>query len=175
MIACAACRSDLEFASVDLISGYGLVFRLMRERAGLTRVDLAERAGVSDGTLGRIEREVGPPTIETLAQSLHAMGVTLIDFAVALERHRHGGTAQVPGRARLEWVGLFRRNGVDARVLTGAALAALTDPDAAADLVASAILAARELAEEAVAEVRRAELSLVAEATSDYDAGKGKR
>lgn len=175
MIACAASSSDLESASVDLISGYGLVFRLMRERAGLTRVDLAERAGVSDGTLGRIEREVGPPTIETLAQALHAMGVSLIDFAVALERQRHGGSAQVPGRARPEWVGLFRRNGVDSRVLTGAALAAMSDPDGAADLVASAILAAREMAEEAVSEVRRAELSLVAESPADYDAGKGKR
>lgn len=175
MIECAAARSGLESASVDLISGYGLVFRLMRERAGLTRSGLSELAGVSDGTLGRIEREVGPPTLETLVQALHAMGVTLLEFAIALERQRMGGAAQVPGRARPEWVALLMRNGVEARVLSGAALAARLDPDGPADFVASAVEAARQLAEAAVAEVRRAELSLVAELPSEYDATKGKR
>ena len=172
MIECAAACSGLESASVDLISGYGLVFRLMRERVGLTRAGLAERAGVSDGTLGRIEREVGPPTLETL---VHAMGVTLLEFAIALERQRMGGAAQVPGRARPEWVALLMRNGVEARVLAGAALAARLDPDGPADFVASAVEAARQLAEAAVAEVRRAELSLVAESPADYDAGKDRK
>lgn len=48
--------------------------RSARKRAGLTQVELAERAGVTQSVIARLERGGGNPTFLTLERVLHAAG-----------------------------------------------------------------------------------------------------
>jgi transcriptional regulator with XRE-family HTH domain len=51
-----------------------VLVREARKRAGLTQVDLAERAGVAQSVIARLERGNANPTFETLERVLHAAG-----------------------------------------------------------------------------------------------------
>jgi len=51
-----------------------VLVRRARKAAGLTQVALAERAGVSQPVIARLERGGGNPTFETLERVLHAAG-----------------------------------------------------------------------------------------------------
>jgi transcriptional regulator with XRE-family HTH domain len=55
----------------------GRAFREAREKAGLTQVELAEKAGVPDTYVSDIERGVRNPTYEVLLQLSRALGVKL--------------------------------------------------------------------------------------------------
>jgi transcriptional regulator with XRE-family HTH domain len=48
--------------------------RTARTRAGLTQAQLAERAGVTQSVIARLERGGGNPTFLTLERVLHAAG-----------------------------------------------------------------------------------------------------
>ncbi len=48
--------------------------RSARKRAGLTQTELAERAGVTQSVIARLERGGGNPTFLTLERVLHAAG-----------------------------------------------------------------------------------------------------
>jgi transcriptional regulator with XRE-family HTH domain len=47
-----------------------------RHRLGLTQETLADRAGVSTETIGRLEQAVGTPTLVTVYKVAEAMGLT---------------------------------------------------------------------------------------------------
>ena len=160
---------------MELASTVGPALRALRKAAGLTQQALAERAQVGFAMISSYERGNELPQLSTLSRLLEAMGLDFLAFAHALAPESPAPLR--PGSARAAWVALLMRNGVEARTLDGAAALALTSGDAKAeaDLVASAEEAARQLAAASIAAVRRAELSLVAESPSDYDAGKGKR
>ena len=51
-----------------------VLVRSARERAGLTQAELAERAGVTQSVVARLERGAGNPTFLTLERVLHAAG-----------------------------------------------------------------------------------------------------
>jgi uncharacterized protein len=48
--------------------------RAARRRSGLTQTELAERAGVTQSVIARLERGGGNPTFQTLERVLHAAG-----------------------------------------------------------------------------------------------------
>jgi transcriptional regulator with XRE-family HTH domain len=51
-----------------------VLVRSARKRAGLTQAELAERAGVTQSVIARLERGGGNPTFLTLERVLHAAG-----------------------------------------------------------------------------------------------------
>jgi transcriptional regulator with XRE-family HTH domain len=51
-----------------------LLVRSARKQAGLTQAELAERAGVTQSVIARLERGGGNPTFMTLERVLHAAG-----------------------------------------------------------------------------------------------------
>ncbi|MBS1870407.1 MAG: helix-turn-helix domain-containing protein [Actinobacteria bacterium] len=51
-----------------------VLVRDARKRAGLTQAELAERAGVTQSVIARLERGGGNPTFLTLERVLHAAG-----------------------------------------------------------------------------------------------------
>jgi predicted transcriptional regulator len=51
-----------------------VLIREARRKAGLTQTELAERAGVTQPVIARLERGGGNPTFETLERVLHAAG-----------------------------------------------------------------------------------------------------
>lgn len=147
---------------------------MLRERRGLKQFEAAVQAGLAISVVNRAETGKGTSSLGTVAALLALYGCTFSDLGAAL-REIVQGPAAPSGVARPAWVAALLRNGIQPAVLDGIAVAAVGDPSGAADLVASAVEAARQLAESAIAEVRRAELSLVAESPADYDTGKGKR
>lgn len=62
------------------------LFRLLRERSGLRQSDLAERVGVPQSTISKIE--TGERRLELLEARVlcQAMGATLTEFAELIER-----------------------------------------------------------------------------------------
>jgi transcriptional regulator with XRE-family HTH domain len=162
---------------MDSLEAVGPALRALRKAAGLTQQQLADDSKVGFSMISGYERGSEKPQLATLLRLLDAMGLDLFALAEAMDVARGRVPPVRSGAARAAWVGLFLRNGVEPRTLEGAAAAALTvgDPRAEADLIASAEEAARQMALEAVAAVRRAELSLVAESPSHYDDGGGKK
>ncbi|MGB2710370.1 MAG: helix-turn-helix domain-containing protein [Conexibacter sp.] len=59
-----------------------VLVRQARASAGLTQAQLAERAGVTQSVIARLERGSGNPTFETLERVLHAAGHRLELHAV---------------------------------------------------------------------------------------------
>jgi predicted transcriptional regulator len=59
-----------------------VLIREARRTAGLTQVQLAERAGVAQSVIARLERGGGNPTLATLERVLHAAGHRLELHAV---------------------------------------------------------------------------------------------
>lgn len=51
-----------------------VLVRSARKQAGLTQAELAERAGVTQSVIARLERGAGNPTFLTLERVLHAAG-----------------------------------------------------------------------------------------------------
>jgi transcriptional regulator with XRE-family HTH domain len=51
-----------------------VLVRSARKQAGLTQAELAERAGVTQSVIARLERGGGNPTFLTLERVLHAAG-----------------------------------------------------------------------------------------------------
>jgi transcriptional regulator with XRE-family HTH domain len=126
----------------------------MREGAGLTRDELALKSGVSLGTLGRVEREVGAPNLDTLAQILQTLNLTLVDFSIALAE-MSGVAVEHRGKVRGEWLSVLSNRGVSDPVLAGIASSIAHDPSGPADLIESARAAAEQLARTVLADMRR--------------------
>lgn len=156
-------------------AAFGKALRKVRLDHGAKQEEAARAGGVSETALNRAETGKSYPTGETLVGVLDGLGSNFHELARALDVVEGRVVDAPPGVARPAWVAMMMRNGIRADVLEGIALGALREANGAADLVASAIEAARQIAEAALAEVRRAELSLVAESPSDYDGGKGSK
>ena len=62
-----------------------------RKRHGLTQQELAERAGMTQANISRIERDKVSPSLQTLNRLLEAMGETLQIAALALGAPPPGG------------------------------------------------------------------------------------
>lgn len=134
--------------------------RALRTRAGLAQGDLRGRGGPPLSTVSKLEAGVRPPDFRTVATYLDALGLDLRDLADALAEQRGERPKGSPGRARASWVEGLRQRGVDRDVLFGFAYGALSgdDPQAEADLVASAEEAARLIATAVLDERRALEL-----------------
>lgn len=70
--------------------------RELRQRARLSIDQLAERAGVTHESVGRLERAVSPPNLRTLEQVARALGVDL----AALFVDTVPGTTNLPAPVR---------------------------------------------------------------------------
>ncbi len=62
--------------------------RALREARGDTQEDIAYRAGVTVGSLARIERGDSNPSWSTVCNIADALGLTLVELARAVERQR---------------------------------------------------------------------------------------
>jgi transcriptional regulator with XRE-family HTH domain len=62
------------------------VLRQLRERKGLSQESVAYQAGVTTGSLARIELGQSSPAWVTVRRVAAALGVTLVELAEAVER-----------------------------------------------------------------------------------------
>lgn len=60
--------------------------KALRERRGLTQERVAHEAGVTVGTLSKIETATAAPSWATVRRIAGALGVTLTDLVAAIER-----------------------------------------------------------------------------------------
>jgi transcriptional regulator with XRE-family HTH domain len=68
-------------ASMDLSVVYiGKNLKDARFRAGLTQAELAEKAGTTQTTVARIERDAVQPEVTTIRKLAAALGVTISDL-----------------------------------------------------------------------------------------------
>src|SRR5262249_57383487 len=68
--------------------------RAARLRHGLDQSELAERVGMKQSSVSRIERDVVSPSLETLNLLIEGMGDTLMLSSVALSESVPGGSNQ---------------------------------------------------------------------------------
>ncbi len=64
----------------------GPAIRELREGAGLTQEDAAYHAGISTGSLSRIECSLANPSWTTVARIVEALGSSMQELIQALER-----------------------------------------------------------------------------------------
>lgn len=62
--------------------------RRLREERSIAQEELAHRAGISTGSLSRIERGLASPAWTTVGRIAEALGVSVAELAVAVERDR---------------------------------------------------------------------------------------
>ncbi|MGH2854000.1 MAG: helix-turn-helix domain-containing protein [Solirubrobacteraceae bacterium] len=74
--------SPLEGASPALAA----VIRRLREERGVTQEDLAHEAGVTTGTLSKIERGLANPSWTTVERIARALSVSLGELGAAVDR-----------------------------------------------------------------------------------------
>jgi transcriptional regulator with XRE-family HTH domain len=65
---------------MDLVVHIGKNLKDARFRAGLTQAELAEKAGTTQTTVARIERDVVQPEVTTVRKLAQALGVTISDL-----------------------------------------------------------------------------------------------
>lgn len=63
----------------------GVVFRRLREERGESQESLAYRAGITSGTLARLELGQSDPSWTTIRAIAEALGVSLAELAAAIE------------------------------------------------------------------------------------------
>ncbi|HEY2767707.1 MAG TPA: helix-turn-helix transcriptional regulator [Solirubrobacteraceae bacterium] len=62
-----------------------MTIRRLREDRGITQEDLAHEAGITTGTLSKIERCLANPSWTTVERIAHALGTTVALVAAAAE------------------------------------------------------------------------------------------
>ena len=60
--------------------------RHLREQSGATQEDLAHEAGITTGTLSKIERADSNPSWTTVERIARALRISLVELAQAVER-----------------------------------------------------------------------------------------
>jgi transcriptional regulator with XRE-family HTH domain len=60
--------------------------RRLREQAATTQEDLAHEAGITTGTLSKIERADSNPSWTTIERIARALKISLVELAQAVER-----------------------------------------------------------------------------------------
>ena len=71
---------------MDVNQNVGERLKALRSRYGLSQRKLADKAGLTHGTVSHIERNKISPSIGTLRQILDAIPMTLSDFLRTRER-----------------------------------------------------------------------------------------
>ena len=64
----------------------GRAIRQLREQRGLTQEELATHAGMTFGTVSRLESAKSAPAWATVMQLIDALGVSLPELALAVEQ-----------------------------------------------------------------------------------------
>jgi transcriptional regulator with XRE-family HTH domain len=64
----------------------GRAIRALREDQALTQEDLAYQAGITPGSLSRVETALSNPTFTTVERIAEALGVSLEELGAAVER-----------------------------------------------------------------------------------------
>ena len=59
---------------------YGIRIKELRDRAGMTQVELSEKSGISQEHISRIENGKFTPNVKTADRIAGALGVTLMDI-----------------------------------------------------------------------------------------------
>jgi DNA-binding XRE family transcriptional regulator len=70
-------KDDSPECNSEHVSGYGGVFRTVRERRGLTLREAAKRMGITEDGLSKIEKEHSGISLKTLIAMATAYGCTL--------------------------------------------------------------------------------------------------
>lgn len=60
----------------------GQLLRIVREQAGLSQTELAERARTKQSSISRVECDVVSPSVVTLARLIEATGVGTLELGV---------------------------------------------------------------------------------------------
>lgn len=68
-------------------TAFGKAIRTLRKAKGLTQELLAERAGLHVNNISFVERGLSAPTLDTICALADALGLTVSEFAVEMERH----------------------------------------------------------------------------------------
>jgi transcriptional regulator with XRE-family HTH domain len=66
----------------------GLAIKALREARNLTQEELASQAGMTFGTVSRMESAKSAPAWATVMQVIDALGVSLMELARAVEKAR---------------------------------------------------------------------------------------
>lgn len=101
------------------LTGLGSALRRLRERRGLTQRGLAQRAGLSDAAISKIENGRRLPDGSSLSSIMAALAIDLHELALALD--------EVNGRAGAVPASEFWSDGSEERIRLFRALAALTE------------------------------------------------
>lgn len=68
-------------------TAFGKAIRTLRKAKGLTQELLAERAGLHVNNISFVERGLSAPTLDTICALADALGLTVSELAVEMERH----------------------------------------------------------------------------------------
>ena len=93
------------YAARDAIVRVGAMLRRMREDAGLTQTELAQRAAMDQSEISRLERGLGRhgPSVETLARVTEALGHALVVGARPIRDDADGEFGTPARRAARSW------------------------------------------------------------------------
>ena len=68
-------------------SAFGKAIRTLRKAQGLTQELLAEKADLHVNNVSFVERGLSAPTLDTICALADALGLTVSELAVEMERH----------------------------------------------------------------------------------------
>ncbi|HEY0840398.1 MAG TPA: helix-turn-helix transcriptional regulator [Vulgatibacter sp.] len=68
------------FDSSQFRSDLGSRIRELRQQEGVTQLELADRAGISNEFLSKIEHGSGTPSLETIGRLAAGLGISVCDF-----------------------------------------------------------------------------------------------
>ena len=100
----------------SLVAAVGQRISALRKSRELTFDALAQRAGVSKGTLVQMEQEQANPSISTLCRLAAALGVSVSDLVAPLDTQERDVSIVGPASARELWTG---KKGGSAVLLAG--------------------------------------------------------
>ncbi|MBN2498738.1 MAG: helix-turn-helix transcriptional regulator [Deltaproteobacteria bacterium] len=116
----------------------GANVRRLRRAQGLSQEDLADRSGISNRYLGRIERGEANPSLDILERLSTSFGVDLVDLLSPLDAYRNarGRRSKTPDASRIDTLRLSEKVAVyltrlddKARKRALRIIKALGDPD----------------------------------------------
>lgn len=92
-------RSAMQRSNEPLVLAFSVTLRALRERAGLTQEDLAERADTSVRFISLLETGRRQPSLSAIAALSEGLGLNMVDVMAELEaRYR-----AMPGREGAEY------------------------------------------------------------------------
>lgn len=75
----------MESEELQLIKFIGIKIKSLREKEGISQLQLGIRIDISANQIGRIERAEGNPTIKTLHAIIKYYNLTILDFFKEME------------------------------------------------------------------------------------------